>query len=148
MQQDAIICTRCSVSDYVKAGFVKGVQRYKCKSCGYHFTGKVKGIESDIKRLAVHLFLEGLGYRAIGRIIGVSDVAIAKWITPMKDILTPMRKKQVRVTEMHKLEHFFVTKEMFNNFGWLLIGIEENKDLCLFGSYTSGNCRIDSAEHY
>ncbi|HSG68055.1 MAG TPA: hypothetical protein VK994_05060 [Bacteroidales bacterium] len=90
----------------------------------------------------MHLYLEGMGFRAIARISGVSDVAVAKWIRPVRGGLDRYRRPIARVTEMHKLEHFFVTKELFNKFGWLLIGIEENRDICLLGSYATGNCRI------
>jgi transposase len=105
-----------------------------------------RGVAPELKRLAIHLYLEGMGYRAISRITGISDVAIAKWINPLKLSLLPMRKKSIRVKELHKLEHFFLTKDLFNNFGWLLIGIEENKNLCLFGSYATGNCKIEAEE--
>ena len=136
------LCPKCKSNRVVKAGFVRELQRYRCKKCSHHFTINKKGVSPDIKRLAIHLYLEGMGYRAISRITGISDVAIAKWINPIKETLRPLRKNEIQITELHKLEHFFITKELFNNFGWLLIGIEENKDVCLFGSYTSGNCRI------
>lgn len=135
-------CPACGGHDKVKAGFVRKEQRYKCKSCGCHFTGRQRGMDKAIKRLAMHLYLEGLGYRAISRVIGVSDVAVAKWINPVKDALIPLRKNRVRVNQLHKLEHFFITKELFNKFGWLLIGTEENRDVCLLGSFAEGNCQI------
>lgn len=136
-------CPRCESTTYIRAGFAGGLQRYKCKSCGFHYTLNNKGVAADLKRLAIHLYLEGMGYRAISRITGISDVAIAKWIKPMKSSLLPMRKKSIRVKELHKLEHFFLTKDLFNQFGWLLIGTEENNNLCLFGSYATGNCKIE-----
>ena len=135
-------CPKCESTIITKAGFVRNLQRFRCKECAHHFTINNKGVSTEIKRLAIHLYLEGMGYRAISRVIGISDVAVAKWINPILDTLKPMRKKEVRVKELHKLEHFFITKELFNNFGWLLIGIEENNDVCLFGSYTAGNCQI------
>ncbi|MCK4568769.1 MAG: IS1 family transposase, partial [Bacteroidales bacterium] len=138
----SVVCRKCGSVRYVKAGFVNTVQRYSCNDCGCHFTMSRRGVSVDVKRVAVHLYLEGMGFRAISRITGISDVAIAKWINPMKGNLSPIRKQRIRVTELHKLEHFFITKELFNKYGWLLIGIEENKDVCLFGSYTSGNCRL------
>lgn len=30
-------CKKCESNEYVKAGFVKGEQRYKCKKCGCQF---------------------------------------------------------------------------------------------------------------
>lgn len=138
-------CPRCSGTQFTRSGFVGQLQRYKCKSCDYHYTQNDRGVGAEVKRLAVHLYLEGLGYRAISRLTGVSDVAIAKWINPIKESLLPLRKKKVKVTELHKLEHFFITKNLFNQFGWLLIGIEENKDVCLLGSYTTGNCQVSTS---
>ncbi len=142
MWQKNPVCPKCQTGESVKAGFVSEKQRYKCKSCGYHFTLNRKGIHADIKRFAFHLYLEGLGFRAISRIIGVSDVAVARWINPVKENLLPLRRKKVRLTELHRLEHFFITKDLFDRYGWLLIGTEENSDYCLLGSYTLGNCRI------
>jgi len=142
MQDTFLICSKCGSPNNIKAGFVNSIQRYRCKDCGYHFTMNKRGVSADVKRLAVHLYLEGVGFRAISRITGVSDVAIAKWINPMKESLAPMRKLRIKMTELHKIEHFLITKELFNKYGWLLIGTEENKDVCLLGSYTSGNLRL------
>ena len=142
MQEQAVRCARCGSIRSVKAGFVYGNQRYKCKDCAYHYTLNEKGVKAGIKRMAIHLYLEGMGYRAIGRIIGVSDVAIARWIRPMKEGLAPMRKEPAKLHELHKMEHFFITKELFNKYGWLLIGMEENQGVCLLGSYTVGNCSL------
>jgi transposase-like protein len=63
-------CPQCKNREYSKAGFAKGRQRYKCKSCSYHYTVEVKSNvkSSDTKRLAFEMYLEGLGFRAIGRI--------------------------------------------------------------------------------
>jgi transposase len=141
-----IFCPRCASAFFVRAGFVKKRQRYRCKTCCYHFTLGSKGVAPDIKRLAVHLYLEGMSFRMISSVTGVSDVAVAKWIRPLREVLQPWRRRHVKAAEIHKLEHFFITKEMFNKYGWLLIGIEENADICLMGSSGTGNCRLHSAE--
>jgi transposase-like protein len=39
-------CPKCKKSEYVKAGFVKNRQRYKCKNCGYYYSVEKK---SDAK---------------------------------------------------------------------------------------------------
>jgi transposase-like protein len=33
-----------------------------------------------MKKLALHMYLEGLGFRAIGRLLGVSNVSVLNWI--------------------------------------------------------------------
>lgn len=37
-----------------------------------------RGMPMEMKRQALHLYLEGLGFRAIGHLLGVSNVAVLK----------------------------------------------------------------------
>ena len=71
-------CSRCKSSECIKAGQVRGRQRYRYKSCGYHYIVERRSdyIEPHIKALAVKMSLEGMGYRAIGRVLGVSNVSV------------------------------------------------------------------------
>ena len=48
----------------------------RCKSDKIVNNGKVRGKQ----RMAIHLYLENMGFRAIGRVIEVSNVAVLKWI--------------------------------------------------------------------
>ena len=75
-------CPSCSSEFFTKAGVVKGRQRYRCKSCGYYFTvGKLgKRIDDYYVNKALQLYLEGLTYREIERILGVSHVSIMNWV--------------------------------------------------------------------
>jgi len=137
-------CPRCSSVSIVKAGRVFGKQRYKCKSCNYFFTVRTKGMPSETKRMAIHLYLEGLSVRHIARILDVSDVAVGKWLKPAKPLLSSYRKPMIIVKPLHKVEHFLISREIFRKYGWLLIGLEENDGICLLGSIESGNCEIKS----
>ena len=71
-------CPRCASADKVKSGIHNGRQRYKCKACQYFFTVSHKSDTAtpDQRRLALTLYLEGLGFRSIGRIMGFSHVAV------------------------------------------------------------------------
>jgi transposase-like protein len=62
----------------VKSGKVKGKQRYKCKDCGCHYSVELKSTAKSkaMKKQALHLYLEGLGFRSIGRFLGVSNALI------------------------------------------------------------------------
>jgi transposase-like protein len=75
-------CPNCGSSTYVKSGIVNDRQRYKCKSCGYYFTvDKIgKKIDEYYVNKALQLYLEGLTYREIERILGVSHVSIMNWV--------------------------------------------------------------------
>jgi transposase-like protein len=76
------ICPQCQSKKVVKSGVVNDKQRYKCKDCGYHFTVNKIGKQIDMYYVtkALQLYLEGLTYRAIERILGVSHVSVMNWV--------------------------------------------------------------------
>lgn len=76
------LCPNCSSESYIKSGVVKDRQRYKCKDCGYFFTVNKLGkkIDDYYVNKALQLYLEGLTYREIERILGVSHVSIMNWV--------------------------------------------------------------------
>ncbi len=75
-------CPNCNSNDYVKSGIINNRQRYKCKSCNYFFTvNKIgKKIDEYYVTKALQLYLEGLTYREIERILGISHVSIMNWV--------------------------------------------------------------------
>jgi transposase-like protein len=75
-------CPKCHNNKPCKDSIVHGSQRYKCKSCNYRYTVEKK---SDIKspevcRLALEMYLEGMGFRSIGRILKISYGVGYQWI--------------------------------------------------------------------
>ena len=75
-------CPKCQSNQTIKAGIVQEKQRYHCKECNYYFTVQKLGKQIDdyFVTKALQLYLEGLSYREIERIIGVSHVTISSWI--------------------------------------------------------------------
>jgi len=75
-------CPQCQSERIVKSGIVNERQRYKCKSCNYFFTVNKLGKQIDKYYVtkALQLYLEGLTYREIERIIGVSHVSVMNWV--------------------------------------------------------------------
>ena len=71
-------CPKCKSSHHVKDGIVRGQQRYKCKECSYRCKLDVKS--QDTQRLALEMYLEGLGFRAIGRILKISYGTVYVWV--------------------------------------------------------------------
>ena len=58
-------CPKCNQEKTVKNGFVIGNQRYKCKECQYNFILTDRRSQSiEKKKLAIHMYLEGLGFRS------------------------------------------------------------------------------------
>jgi transposase-like protein len=75
-----MICKRCGGNQSHKNGMMNGKQRYRCKSCGFNFTTGFRGKPIELRQQALKLYLEGLGFRAIGRILGVSNVTVLNWV--------------------------------------------------------------------
>ncbi|MGB5820628.1 MAG: hypothetical protein WBG90_14180 [Saonia sp.] len=75
-------CPNCGSETFIKSGIIHKRQRYKCKSCGYYFSvNKIgKRINDYYVNKALQLYLEGLTYREIERILGISHVSILNWV--------------------------------------------------------------------
>jgi len=76
------LCPNCASDRYIKSGIVNDRQRYKCKKCGYFFTVNKMGkkIDGYYVNKALQLYLEGLSYREIERVLGVSHVSVMNWV--------------------------------------------------------------------
>lgn len=76
------ICPSCSSQKNIKSGIINNRQRFKCKDCGYFFTvDKIgKKIDDYYVNKALQLYLEGLTYREIERILGISHVSVMNWV--------------------------------------------------------------------
>jgi transposase len=113
------------MEDCTKDGIVKEKQRYKCKSCGYRHTVKYLGKSPDIKRQALQLYLEGLGFRSIGRFLNCSHVAVYKWIKAHGESIEPLRSdKDIEVVELDEMHTYIGSKKTIAGFGLLLIEME------------------------
>lgn len=120
-------CPKCSSSENVRAGFTKQKQRYKCKACQCHYTRSTpKGYSSRRRKKALQLYLEGLGFRAIGRILNVSNVTVLNWIREEgESIPVTMQPEQepgeVVLFELDEMWHYVQKKTDNAGYGLLLI---------------------------
>lgn len=75
-------CPKCESSQVVKSGIVKDRQRFHCKRCDYYFSVNKIGKQVDVYYVikALQLYLEGLSYREIERILGISHVSVMNWV--------------------------------------------------------------------
>ena len=75
-------CPKCHSTEFVKSGIIKERQRFKCKSCNYYFTVQKLGkrIEGEYVIKALQLYLEGISFREIERILNVSHVSVMNWV--------------------------------------------------------------------
>jgi transposase-like protein len=120
-------CPRCHATNIVRSGHAKGRQRYQCESCHYHYTVRQRGKSPAFKRMALHLYLEGSGFRAIGRLLGVSNVAVMNWIYQFGDSLAPIRKPEGSDLEIVEIDEMFTYIQQKKNLvgsGSLWIGLD------------------------
>ena len=73
-------CPQCDHPEYILFGRNRGAQRYRCQDCRRTFQTLRRGKDSALKEKAQKLYLEGLGLRAIGRIIGVHHKTVSRWL--------------------------------------------------------------------
>ena len=105
-----VICKRCGASDYVKNGRVRGLQRCRYKGCGCNFTAtKARGKPVALKALATLLYAMGnMSFCGIGRLLGVSDVAVLKWLRAEAEALPePDMPADVEIVMLDEMQHFF-----------------------------------------
>lgn len=124
------ICPRCHGEENVKSGIVKGKQRFRCKSCGYHHTVGERGAGKAKKKQALQLYLEGLGFRSIGRILEVSHVAAYKWIRAFGENLEELRSEAaIEVAEMDEMHSYIGSKKTTAGYGFLLIDMDAGSSI-------------------
>jgi len=79
-----IHCPHCQdVERQVKAGFTHtNNQRYQCQLCRRQYTPAPRplGYDDKTKEMALKLYLEGNGFRRIGRLLSVNHQSVVNWI--------------------------------------------------------------------
>ncbi|MGB1145949.1 MAG: transposase, partial [Schleiferiaceae bacterium] len=90
-------CPKCHSHSYVKSGIIKGRQRFKCKDCNYYFTVQKLGkrIDNYYVVKALQLYVEGVSFREIERILGVSHVSVMNWVKAY-GIKRPLHQENLR----------------------------------------------------
>lgn len=107
-------CPKCGSGDHHKAGFVGDAQRWRCRSCGCKFTrGTSWEKPMEMRRQALRLYLEGMGFRAIGRVLGVSNVTVLKWIRAFGEEAERERKPEEppKIAMIDEVWHFTAAKK-------------------------------------
>ena len=118
-------CPRCSSSESCKDGIVNGRQRYRCHHCRYHYTVvKKSDVRSpETRQLALNMYLEGLGFRAIGRLLNVSHTAVFYWVKQAgESVKLPVEDKPVEVVEVDEMHTYVGQKKITDGFGLRSIG--------------------------
>ena len=113
-------CYKCQSEFHIKSGFIRGLQRYKCKSCGCHYSVEKK---SDVKspeqrELAISMYLEGMGFRAIGRVLKISYGTVYKWVKQKGEQARFLKNtSSIEIVELDELHSYVGHKKTTVGFG-------------------------------
>ena len=91
----------------------------------YYTVSKRSNEKSDeTKRLAFEMYLEGLGFRAIGRVLKISYGIVYYWVRRWgKNSELPKRNDAIKVVELDELHSYVGQKKTTAGYGLLLIDI-------------------------
>jgi transposase-like protein len=85
----------------------RGSQRYKCRECARVYTPDPLPLGyPDEKREAVRLYLEGVNFRRIGRILSVNHQPVINWINSYHASL-PASALSVTAPQVVELDELF-----------------------------------------
>ena len=91
----------------VPSGFANKWRRNRFKNC------QIKSELMHLKRQAVELYLEGLGFRSIGRFLKVSHVAVYQWIGGFGEKLEELRSAHaIEIVEMDEIHTHIGSKKL------------------------------------
>jgi len=127
-------CSKCQSENKIRNGIVRNVQRYKCKECGNNFSIDYSQVaERDRRRrFGLAMYLEGLGFHSIARLLNVSHFSVMNWVKKYGSELSKIRNpKPVQVMELDELHSYVGSKKTINGFGLLLIEGRENSLISL-----------------
>ena len=88
-----------------------------------------------MRKLALQLYLEGLGFRSIGRVLGVSNVTVLNWIRAFGEQVAELRgSEQVVYAEIDEMHTYVGQKKAINGYGLLLIDMGKNSSISLLAT--------------
>ena len=73
-------CPQCDGTDLIKRGRKAGHQRYMCRACGRYSTDSQPKFSAKTRAMAIEMYMNSMGIRAIGRVLKASPAAVLTWI--------------------------------------------------------------------
>ena len=117
-------CPECKSHHVHKNGKKKGKQNYICVDCQRQFLDSYqmqKGYSDELKRECLKIYVNGMGFRAIGRVKNVSHVAVMNWVKQVGELLPNAYEPESipQVGELDELETFVGSKKTNSGSGLL-----------------------------
>ena len=123
-------CKKCGGENHVKAGFIKGEQRYLCKECGCKFVPtRQKGKDEKTKMTAVWLYCHGFSFRTIAKFFKVDVRSAFNWVKAFakENYVKPEPADDAEIVlELDEMWHYLHDKKTNSGFGRLIVAIPIN----------------------
>jgi transposase-like protein len=117
-------CPKCGSEHIRKNGIKKGKQNHICAECGRQFINpseQTKAFPETTKQTCLKMYLNGMGFRAIERVMGVHHTTVIDWVKQkgkkLPDAIAPENIPDVG--ELDELETFVGSKKKGNLSTWL-----------------------------
>jgi len=108
-------CPRCGSTHNRRNGTQRGKQNYICVNCRRQFIQHYdpKGYSEQTKLECLKMYTNGMGFRAIERVLGVHHTTIIHWVKQLGQQLpdAPSVAEIPEVTELDELETFVGSKK-------------------------------------
>ncbi len=112
-------CPKCKLSQKKKNGFRREKQSFRCKNCGCQYLKNPisRAYPVEVKKLCLKMYLNGMGFRAIARVIEIDHTTIINWVEEAGELLSdePQDSEIPKITEIDELQTFVGNK---NNKLW------------------------------
>ena len=89
-------------------------QRYRCQHCQKSYTPKKKprGHSKILRQKALQMYVDGINFRRIGRLLGVHHQSVINWVNASaEEVPTAPVPEQVDEVEMDELFTFIGSKK-------------------------------------
>lgn len=115
-------CPECKSERINKNGWKRDKQNYICKECGRQFIDKYEidcGYAPEVKQECLKMYVNGNGFRAIGRVKGVHHTTIINWVKQVGELLPDAyNPDQIpQVGELDELQTFVGSKKIKSGCG-------------------------------
>ena len=108
-------CPKCRSSQKKKNGFRRGKQSFRCKNCGYQYVENPiqRAYSIEVKQLCLKMYLNGMGFRAIARVMEIDHTTIMNWVEEAGKLLPdePQEDEIPEITEIDELQTFVGNKK-------------------------------------
>jgi hypothetical protein len=96
---------------------------------------KSTAFSTSVKRQALQLYLEGLGFRSIGRFLGVSHVSVQRWIKKFGQELEDLKSEnEISIVELDEMHTYIGNKKNIAGSGLLLIELGKSSSTALLAA--------------